>query len=129
VSDGEQRPQRCDPYGSPNAARLVAYMVGSVVLTFVAAVLAIGFAAGGHGGYWPATALFPWTMLSAFLCESITWPFVVLAIVQFPFYATVLARAGSRRSLTGRLAVIACVHIVAAVCEIALLPGDCPAWG
>jgi hypothetical protein len=58
-------------------------------------VLAAG---GGHGTYWPAKTLFPWTMMSTSVTKSITQPFIVLGTAQYPLYGIILdwARAISR---------------------------------
>ena len=47
-------------------------------------LLAIGSGGAGHGDYFWAKVLFPFTLLSARVLGSITGPFIALAIVQFP---------------------------------------------
>jgi len=58
-------------------------------------VLAAG---GGHGTYGLAKMLFPWTMMSTAVTKSITQPFIVLGIAQYPVYGIILdwARANGR---------------------------------
>ena len=55
---------------------------------------------GGHGNYFVAKCLFPFTMLSTTVFESITGPFVLLAFVQFPIYGWFIGSSflpGTRR--------------------------------
>jgi hypothetical protein len=89
-------------------------VIVSLVVTPVALLLGIGSAGAGHGDYFWAQVLFPYTMLSTFLFQSITIPFIVLAIAQFPLYGLLLAFAHERKQ--SRLVAIglAVVHITAA---------------
>lgn len=45
---------------------------------------------GGHGTYIPAIILFPFGMIGTTFQNSITNPFVILGIIQFPFYGYLL---------------------------------------
>jgi hypothetical protein len=89
-------------------------VIVSLAVTPVALLLGIASAGAGHGNYFWAKILFPYTMLSTFLFESITAPFILLAIVQFPLYGFLLAFASGRKRL-GSLAIgLAVAHILAA---------------
>ena len=62
----------------------------SLVATPICLLLAISSAAAGHGSYFLAKLLFPFTMLSTIVFGSIAVPFILLAIIQFPFYGIFL---------------------------------------
>jgi hypothetical protein len=47
---------------------------------------------GGHGYYSPAIVLFPFGMAGTIFQQSITFPFFILSILQFPFYGLILDR-------------------------------------
>ena len=76
---------------------------GLATLLFVLATPALLFvvvlaAGGGHGTYGLAKTLFPWTMMATAVTKSITQPFIVLGIAQYPLYGIILdfARATGR---------------------------------
>ena len=92
-------------------------LMGSLLITPITLVLGIGSAAAGHGDYLWAKIFFPYTMLSALLFQSITAPFMMLAIIQFPLYGFLLAAASERKRLTLLSIGIALIHgVSAAVC-------------
>jgi hypothetical protein len=93
----------------------------SVILTPIFLFLAVISAGAGHGNYFFAKVLFPFTMLSTIGFHSITAPFMLLAIVQFPIYGIVLGRVRRRERLRRMsiwlitlhsLAVLACLLFV-----------------
>ncbi len=86
----------------------------SLVVTPLALLLGIASAGAGHGDYFWAKILFPYTMLSTFLFQSITVPFILLAILQFPFYGLILAFASERKRLGSLAIVLVVAHILAA---------------
>ena|ERR671912_57096 len=90
-------------------------IIVSLVFTPIALLLGVGSAGAGHGDYFWAKILFPFTMLSTFLFQSITAPFILLAIVQFPLYGLTLALASGRKRLASLAIGLAVVHILAAV--------------
>ncbi len=45
---------------------------------------------GGHGTYKPTIILFPFGMIGTSFQKSITLPFTILGIVQFPIYGYLL---------------------------------------
>ncbi|MDV7698262.1 hypothetical protein N6B72_15160 [Chryseobacterium soli] len=59
--------------------------VTPILISFV--VLMMG---GGHGTYIPTIILFPFGMIGTIFQESITFPFIVLGLFQFPIYGYVL---------------------------------------
>ena len=70
----------------------------SVLATPLLLFMVVLAAGGGHGTYGLAKALFPWTMMSTSVTKSITQPFIVVGIVQYPAYGIILdcARATGR---------------------------------
>lgn len=75
-------------------------LVLGILVTPVAGLFGIASAAGGHGDYVAAKVLFPVTMLSTAAVGSITGPFILLALAQFPTYGWFIGsglRAGARR--------------------------------
>ena len=69
----------------------------SLVATPVCLFLGLVSTGAGHGTYLWARVLFPYTMLSTLIFESITVPFMVLAIIQFPLYGIALEIARRRQ--------------------------------
>jgi multidrug efflux pump subunit AcrB len=75
---------------------------------------------GGHGDYLLAKLLFPWTMLSTVFFRSITTPFIVLAVIQYPAYGVVLGFANRNGRLLRSATALFAIHgLLAAVCLIA----------
>src|SRR5262249_38380856 len=67
------------------------------ILTAPPALFVVVVAAGGgHGAYWLAKTLFPWTMMSTAWTRTIAQPYVALAIAQYPLYGIVLDMARAR---------------------------------
>ncbi len=89
-------------------------VIVSLIVTPLALLLGIGSGGAGHGDYFWAKILFPYTMLSTFLFESITAPFILLAIIQFPLYGFILAFASERKRFGSLVIVLAMAHILAA---------------
>jgi len=57
------------------------------VLLLVISVLCMG---GGHGSYIPAMVLFPFGMLGTVWFDTITLPFIIMGLLQFPVYGYVI---------------------------------------
>ena len=94
-----------------------------VVLTPAALWLAFVSARLGHGDYFWAKVLFPYTMLSTLLFDVITVPFVALAVCQIPAYGIIAALAFGRARLARAGFVMLAVHTLAvAACFLAEMP-------
>ncbi len=89
--------------------------VVSVIITPFALFSGFESAGAGHGNYFMAKLLFPFTMLSTLMFESITVPFVFLAILQFPIYGTVLGWMNRRSDMKNALLSLLILHLGAAV--------------
>src|SRR5215213_1263764 len=84
----------------------------SLIMTPIALLLGIYSGGAGHGNYFLAKILFPYTMLSTFLFNSIIVPFILLAIVQFPLYGLVLAFGNERGKLFNLVVLLSILHIL-----------------
>lgn len=85
----------------------------SLAATPICLFLGIASAGAGHGDYFFAKVLFPFTMLSAVVFNSITFPFILPAIVQFPIYGIVFGLANSKNKLVVSIAGVLIVHLLA----------------
>jgi hypothetical protein len=70
----------------------------------------LGSAGGGHGDYRLAMMLFPYTMLSALIFDSITVPFIALAIIQFPLYGVAPGYANQKERFGWVAILLGVVH-------------------
>ena len=86
-------------------------MTCSLLTGIVAFMVAVVAAGSGHGTYLPAKCLFPYTMLSTRWTESITTPFIVVALLQFPVYGIILAKANTKQKVALALCVVTAIHI------------------
>jgi len=73
--------------------------VASLLATPFCLLLALASAGAGHGDYFWAKIIYPYTMLSTLLFNSITIPFSLLAIVQVPIYGVLLSIAWARNRI------------------------------
>jgi hypothetical protein len=88
--------------------------LGAGVLVCIPLVFVTIFATGaGHGTYLPARLFFPFAMFSTFICGSITAPFVVIGLVQFPFYGLLSGISFRLGHLRASLVGIVVVHLLA----------------
>jgi hypothetical protein len=76
-------------------------------------LFAYASAGAGHGDYFFAKILFPFTMLSAVFFNSITMPFVLLAIAQFPIYGIIFGLANLKGKLDFSIAGVSVIHLLA----------------
>jgi hypothetical protein len=88
-------------------------MIASLIVTPIALLLGVGSAGAGHGDYRLAMILFPYTLLSTSLFDSITPPFIILAIIQFPIYGVALGYANEKQRLLSMSIVLCVVHGIA----------------
>jgi hypothetical protein len=95
-------------------------LVLGILMTPVAAMLGIISGGAGHGDYLLAKLLFPFTMLSTLALGSITPPFVLLALAQFPAYGWLVGNSVRRSRWPDALGV-SLAHIVATVLNFVIL--------
>jgi hypothetical protein len=92
----------------------VPFVVGLIATPFCL-LLAIGSAGAGHGDYFWAKIIYPYTMLSTLVFGSITIPFRLLAVAQLPLYGVLLSIAWLRNRLGLAALGLLTVHAVAAL--------------
>lgn len=93
----------------------------SLVLTPICLFLAAVSAGAGHGNYLVAKILFPFTLLSTLVFNSITVPSIVLAIIQFPLYGLILGVASKQGRFRSIAMALTIVHSLVAVFSLLLL--------
>jgi hypothetical protein len=98
----------------------LAFGTGVCILCLLVAVLAAG---AGHGTYLPAKILFPFAMLAGVFGRSITLPYVVLALVQFPLYGLLLGAAFRSPRFVLCVIILSCAHFAVAAVDISM-PAD-----
>jgi hypothetical protein len=98
-------------------------VVCSLIVTLVALLLGIASGGAGHGNYFAAKLLFPYTMLTAAAFDYISLPFILLAVAQFPAYGIVLGGA-NEKGRVGRMAVILLTAHAAAVAAVLLIASE-----
>jgi len=88
-------------------------MIALLIVTPIALLLGVGSAGAGHGDYRLAMILFPCTLLSTAVFDSITPPFIILAIIQFPLYGVALGYANEKGRLVSMAILLGIVHGIA----------------
>ena len=97
------------PFGKP--------LIIGILLTPVCLLLAIGSGGAGHGDYFYAKLLYPYTMLSALVFDSIAIPLILFAVLQFPLYGALYGLAAAKgRAWAAGLAIIIMHATTAALC-------------
>lgn len=66
------------------------WLVGGAAVGAACAFVAVVLAGGGHGTYYAAKILFPYSMMLTGSTRSITPPLAALALLQYPAYAIAL---------------------------------------
>jgi len=94
--------------------------LGKASLAFVAVtpvlLLVVDFTVGaGHGTYYAAKILFPYTMASTAFTTGMSEPFVAVGIVQYPLYGVLLDWARYVGRFKPTLLALAGVHFVTIV--------------
>jgi hypothetical protein len=72
-------------------------------------------AGAGHGDYFLAKILFPYTLFSTAVFDSIEPPFMLLTLIQYPAYGVVIGLANVRQKLILSGGALALVHALAVV--------------
>jgi hypothetical protein len=111
---------------SPRAVAALV-LLGSFAFGLVAMLAAVHATGGAPGSYLLAKGLFPLTMLAASASTGAPDWALAVAVVQFPAYGAILARAAARGSLRHAAAIVALLHAVAAVLAFLVVnSGDFP---
>lgn len=95
-----------------------------ILISPVAAVLAMVSGGAGHGHYEFARLLFPYTMLLTRIAgDTITVPLIILALVQFPIYGAFIGGFVPKRQAWAMGAILFAVHaLAAALCFSGVIP-------
>lgn len=88
-------------------------LIVSLVATPIFVFLALLSGGAGHGNYLWARMLFPYTILSALISKSITTPFALFAIIQYPLYGVALGLANNRHKLFQMIVAVSLIHLLA----------------
>jgi len=98
-------------FGKKMKAKLIGLLIGTVI-TPVALFLAVASAGAGHGDYVLARALYPFSILSTHLTDSITVVGLALACAQFPLYGWFFGAACEKKKTSVAL-ITTSAHAVA----------------
>jgi hypothetical protein len=90
-------------------------LIASFIVTPIALLLGVGSGGAGHGDYHLAMILFPYTMLSTTIFDSITAPFILLAIIQFPLYGFILGHANEKGRFVSIFILLCVLHCLASM--------------
>lgn len=86
-------------------------------LLLIVAMFAMG---AGHGSYKPAMGLFPFGMLGTIWQDSITLPFIIIAILQYPIYGFIIDKTLFAKRKKQIVLGLLLSHIVLAILVIKL---------
>ena len=90
--------------------------IAGILLTPPTVWLAVISAGGGHGHYVLARLFFPYTMLLTRLAnDTITYPLMALALLQFPLYGAVVGLAVAKYRMAYAIVLLFVIHALAAV--------------
>jgi hypothetical protein len=87
----------------------------SLVATPICLFLGIASGGAGHGSYFLAKVLFPYTMLSVIFFSSIAAPFILLAVIQIPFYGVLFGAANAKSNFLPLAGAVLVAHVLAAM--------------
>jgi hypothetical protein len=91
-----------------------------VLITPVLLFLVVLAAGGGHGSYFPAKMLFPWTMMSTAATKSLAQPFIALGIAQYPLYGVILDASRATGRFKPASLALAAAHVAALMLAFAI---------
>jgi hypothetical protein len=91
-------------------ASILVWFLGSIPITGFAWFLAVLSGGAGHGNYFFAKLLFPFSMYWAGQVGTITNSMIVLGLAQFPLYAVVIGGARKRDFGTAAFVPILVIH-------------------
>lgn len=69
---------------------------------------------GGHGWYQPAMMLFPWAMVGTLWQDTITLPFIIMGILQYPLYGLLIDKTDHRVHKKSLTLILILTHLVLA---------------
>jgi hypothetical protein len=105
--------------------RAVLCFVIGILVTPVAVFLALLSGGAGHGHYELAKLFYPYTMLlTRYANDTITFPLILLALLQFPLYGAIIGLAAWKKpiGLVVALPIIVVHALFVAMCFSGLIP-------
>ncbi|HTD72924.1 MAG TPA: hypothetical protein VK652_05315 [Steroidobacteraceae bacterium] len=103
------------------------FVVVSIVLTPLLLYVALASAGAGHGSYFWAKVLFPYTMLAAKVVNSITPALEGLAIAQMPIYGLLMGLGAKAWRVVAVIFGLVVIHGAAVVaCFVVPMTGNFP---
>ena len=87
----------------------------ALILVLTPFFLLVGFfsAGAGHGSYFFAKVLFPFTMMSTVFYDEITLTFLVLGVFQFPIYGVFLGAMNRLCLKRSAIVALSILHVCA----------------
>src|SRR5690606_24409454 len=79
------------------------------LITFLILALVVLSMGGGHGLFWPAKVIFPYSMLISLVNNQIGSVAIFLAVIQIPIYGIIITKKSKWNFL------ILGIHIVSAI--------------
>ena len=104
-------------------------VISSLVVTPVALLLGIASGGAGHGDYFAAMLLFPYTMLSAAAFGYISLPFILLAVGQFPACGIALGRANEKGRIGRAAFILVAARLIPGLAALVVAETRPPAGG
>jgi hypothetical protein len=80
------------------------------LLTIPLLFIAVLFMGGGHGSYKPAIILFPFGLIGILLSDTITLPFIILGVIQYPVYGFIIDKVKATNKIRFVLPLLLFIH-------------------
>ena len=84
------------------------------LLTPILLMIAVLLMGGGHGWFQPAIAIFPYGMVGTVWQDRISLPFVILGVLQYPFYGILIDKSKDKASSNSLILFIIIAHFILA---------------
>jgi hypothetical protein len=86
-----------------------------LLLTIPLLLLVTIFIGGGHGTIKPAICLFPFALVSLPFSDQLSWPVLIVAVLQLPVYGLLIDFAAKYKRTLATVASILTIHIALAI--------------
>lgn len=84
----------------------------SFIIELIALIIFIISTAGGHGTYFFTRILFPYLIISTAIFDTMTGPFILISLFQYPFYGLLLVYAYRKNCYRKMFRILATFHTV-----------------
>ncbi len=93
------------------------FLVWLLLINPLALIVAVWSGGVGHGDYFLAKILYPYTMLSTHLLgDMITLPFAIFALLQMPIYGSIFSFSVKKHGFMVLRAIVVICHLAAVFC-------------